>query len=115
MKHTLRTWINTVRRVAKERPDVTYQRPEGMGFCQYDKGKCSDGTIGCIFGQISKILDVPFGDSVQPISALIGNLQGTPQQLQWLTLVQRYQDGGSTWRQSVEYADSCIQLEGTYE
>ena len=47
--------VAEVRSIASDRGEVTY--PDGP--CFYDKGECSDGSVGCVFGQALDNIDWP--------------------------------------------------------
>lgn len=91
---TLESIKNKVREITKERPDVTYETFEGG--CHYDAGECSDGTIGCIFGQVSAALGEPMTGTKS-----ITHYFNDP----WCILVQQYQDRGMKWSVAIQRAD----------
>lgn len=89
-----------VRKIAKERPDVKYGMPES-GTCSYDEGVCSDGSVGCIFGQAAKLLGEPLYGSREITDYYDDD---------WCLLVQTYQDKGRSWGEAVRQADMEISV-----
>jgi hypothetical protein len=117
---TLDQIIQAVRdRVAKD-PEVTYARPIG-GTCSHFRGKCSDGTTGCIFGQIMP----PFmGGKRLKEMGIMGVLENMAADLppgeagwcdyddraMWCDVVQDKQDQGLPWGKAVAEADRKIPI-----
>ena len=99
----------TVRKIASDRPDVKYM---AQGNCMYDTGACSDGSVGCIFGQaINQLgLKVPHnfeGCSINMVLEEINTVKYSDQtkKMQWLDIVQASQDVGMSWAAAVSKAD----------
>lgn len=55
---TAKQLIKTVLKLGEDRPDNVYSKPEDSDFCHYDRGKCTDGSTGCIMGQALRQLGV---------------------------------------------------------
>lgn len=119
--------IAEVRKIAKERPDV-YYNPDGM--CKYSSGECSDGSIGCIFGQAftnlgidAKKFDkypVPHHTSINGSTTYVPSIDHILRnefnckevlELEWCGTVQNGQDGGLSWKEAVLEADRELGIE----
>lgn len=121
--------IAEVRKVVKERPDV-YYNPDGI--CKYSSGACSDGSIGCIFGQVftnlgidaKKFDEYPTPEGISP--TIYGGKTYVPGidcilrhefnceeilELEWCGTVQNGQDGGLSWKEAVLEADRELGIE----
>lgn len=94
-----------IRKMAEERPDNRYEPFVGDGSCFYDIGECTDGSVGCIFGQAWPSLT-----GYKPIFVLASNLPGTTKLLLWFQKVQEFQDRGRKWRDCIQYADQEVVL-----
>lgn len=107
---TLRKLIIKVREIVKERPDVKYRgvasKDGHKPNCFYDRGECSDGTVGCIFGQAAVALSVPIGSIQASINKL--GIKGTDQERAWCQTVQCCQDRGDIWDVAVSKADEAV-------
>jgi len=111
--------INTVREFADLRPDNVYKLSNDSIHCQYIAGTCSDGSIGCIFGQAFKELGLDWGEygdthaCYGTISALVQHFCGCGDHniLNWLDCVQVLQDMGHEWKNVVNEADLKYPLE----
>lgn len=112
---TLKQVVSAVRELAAARPDTIYNRT-GMGRCEYAAGECSDGSVGCLFGQALKSLGIePWklrDQGGNRISFALGDLGIIPvadkfedPDVRWCARVQRSQDGGSNWKMAIVYAD----------
>lgn len=106
---TVNDVIAEVRKLAAEKPDNTYTRPGGKQCC-YDAGVCTDGSVGCIFGQALARLGHPASGTYTINSILfnreqLGLARDRPAGL-WCSYVQDWQDEGFTWARAVEYADA---------
>lgn len=116
MDFTLDDVVSKVREVAAERPDFVYQslQTDPLGFnirCFYRHGE----KPGCIIGQALDRLDyvVPSSLEGENVYRVLDHLFGEPQaddRANWLRFVQARQDGGSTWGEAVQYADSRIKV-----
>lgn len=101
--------IAEVRRLAEEFPDNVYVSDNGP-YCYYDDGRCTNGSIGCIFGQAIRNLglDWDLSDNVGILKVFIRN--GIPMYRGhlWCRVLQVCQDNGSTWKQAVTRADEEV-------
>lgn len=111
--------IGEVRRLAKEAPDNKYERVDGVDIdgnvynkaCFYDKGDCSDGTVGCIFGQAFTRLGLSVKGNMHIRSLLFSiGIESNSEEQVWCGHVQVTQDKGSTWREAVDSADELAAL-----
>lgn len=118
--------IAEVRKIVKERPDV-YYNPDGM--CKYSEGVCSDGSIGCIFGQAFTNLGInakKFDQYPVPEGMLNYGKNYIPGidhilrhefncedilELEWCGTVQNGQDGNLSWKEAVLEADRELGIE----
>ena len=114
--------IKEVRKIVAERPNVYYYAPEGG--CQYSKGECSDGSTGCLFGQVLTNLgeDVSRFDKypapeeyktetyIPGIDKILEEFEGNDIDKTWCSLVQDGQDNGMSWEDAVAEADFEIDL-----
>lgn len=114
MKITFKQIEKKVRELAKRSPNNVYDKDEEYGSCFYSTGKCSDGSMGCIFGQALTVLGVnaAFFDNLDKgaspyIDTVLDTLKikTTPKQENWALLVQDSQDGQLSWKEAVECAD----------
>ncbi len=109
--------IADVRKTAAERPSVVYLDKD----CRYAAGNCSDGSIGCIFGQVLSNLGVDvkeydatdngYGENIVPdINHILNedSFVGNERDIHWCDLVQEYQDSGLSWEEAVKTADDEI-------
>lgn len=96
--------IAEVRRLAAEKPDYVYEKPEFSAFCLYMHGD----EPGCIFGHALHNLgwDVTAHDAGAINTVLDDNgVLTTTKQREWMREVQFSQDHGSTWEKAVRSAD----------
>lgn len=104
-KLTIEKLVTMVRAIAFARPETYYLEKK----CQYAIGKCSDGTVGCLFGQAFKELKVKrnFGANAG-ISLVIDKLDVacSRHQREWCSYVQHYQDHRNTWGDAIHMADT---------
>lgn len=104
---TITELIARVREEANKRPNNVY-RPDVKDrddlACFYNSGVCSDGTIGCIFGQILSVNSYHGCLSIERVLEGIG-MSASDDQILWCTMVQNHQDRGHTWSECVRYAD----------
>jgi hypothetical protein len=105
--------IAEVRRLAAERPDYVYEKPEFSAYCLYMHG---DGP-GCIFGHALHNLGWDFSEEQKGTitSILLGDgpdplVETTSQQRLWMRAVQSKQDNAFTWGKAVELADEEFPL-----
>lgn len=109
-----------VRRLATERPWNKYGQ-DGSGRCAYAAGVCSDGSIGCIFGQALRACGVnPIefdsgSEQGQPMDIAgvleeLGLVSGLTRKVMWANEVQGLQDAGEPWGNALAQADECYQL-----
>jgi hypothetical protein len=105
--------IEKVRELAKKVPDNKYNRDKNdrplSGQCSYETGLCTDGSIGCIFGQAALALGLRLVGGIA-IDHVFSSRQITTEtrlnrKISWCCAVQRYQDTGNTWAKAVEQAD----------
>lgn len=111
MQPTTAQVIEKVREIASERPDVRYEKVGTT--CFYDAGKCSDGTCGCIFGQVFTALGVTGVTGWTGITTKLPSIVEdipTMKQLQWCNIVQMAQDVGWSWGESVAKADKAVKV-----
>lgn len=110
--------IAVVRNIAYERPDTTYGKSiefkDCPGLCMYNKGECSDGTIGCIFGQALAAIGPyypPTDLQNMGISDVLDHygIDYADDQLDWCEKVQEGQDKGRAWEAAVAEADEMLQ------
>jgi hypothetical protein len=115
---TIEQLILEVRRLAKESPENTYtpefsEKESFIKACFYNKGKCTNGAAGCIFGQAFRNLGSPIppvydNGNGSAIMAIFNGLNLThPNQnlIEWCLEVQRSQDSGDTWEKCINEAD----------
>ena len=110
--------IQTVRQLANDNPTNCYEgNKDGQGCC-YARGKCSNGTIGCILGQAMIACDHEVTEYISDkerqtkqfellYESMIneGLIEMSRQDMIWCSEVQKYQDDGETWADAVAYAD----------
>lgn len=105
--------IAGVREKAAKSPTNVYQADN----CLYNGGNCSDGSIGCIFGQVLKDLGQPVdeGDEGRDIIIILGilGIESSSLQKQWCGSVQDSQDFGIEWKKAVDKADDTYSLGDT--
>lgn len=111
MSITVEQIIAATREEITARPDVIYS-----GICSYSDGVCTDGSVGCVFGQVFKKLGVQIDDKWNCVS--IGGLLTrlkipyTVPQRKWLLEIQSSQDRNETWSSVLKTADAVIPLPG---
>ena len=124
MNETLTKIVERVRQVAAERPDNEYKGvPLGQprsGICGYTFGTCSDGTVGCIFGQVlqefpeielpdesneDECLNQCIWDVLETNLRLNPDDKETNEALTWCQDIQENQDAGQSWESAVKNAD----------
>jgi hypothetical protein len=107
MQRHVKELIAEVRRIAAERPDTVYRQPSTSCGCFYEKGECTDGSVGCIFGQALNNLGYPVTGtaSIDIIarSRFVGNCLVI---LAWCREVQNVQDGGLSWGDAIISANT---------
>ena len=107
----LRELKKATRKFVKMRPTTVYKRA-GDG-CSYTQGECSDGTFGCLFGQLNAELelDLCLDDDEARINEVLAayyNRSSADLPLRWFSMVQKMQDLGFPWAECVEEADKFI-------
>lgn len=101
--------ITEVRRLAAEKPDFVYEKPEFSAFCLYMHGE----EPGCIFGQALHNLgwDVTAPDAGTINTVLDDNdVHRTERQALWMREVQHEQDTRTPWGDAVAKADEEFPL-----
>lgn len=100
--------VKVVRELAQNAPDNKYNRGDNV-YCSFNKGLCTNGTVGCIIGQGLRKLEMK-ADDKRGLSKImiedfvcVDNRPGN--ELLWCDLVQFEQDCGSTWSKAVKVAD----------
>ena len=102
-----------VRLLAKESPNNVYESVSGNG-CLYTRGRCSNGSQGCIVGQALCRLGFETHCAEQDtfdvadVSTLLEclGISGDPT---WLQSVQEWQDAGFPWHRAIARADDFLQ------
>lgn len=102
--------VNEIRKVAAEQPDFIYNEG-GLAECMYTKN--TDGSPGgCIVGRALMRLGVEEEDLVESdgqfASRVLSDLgiSGDRFVMLWIAEVQEVQDGGKTWAEAVQSADT---------
>jgi len=107
--------INEVRRLANERPNFVYNRPEfgsGPAPCRY----VHDGQPSCLVGCAAWNLGL-INATIESTSMNVGGVVVLNDELgfglsnehvDWLSTAQSLQDDGATWATAVESADEVI-------
>jgi hypothetical protein len=120
---TLKQLVHKVRELATASPDNKYVTTDGKN-CFYNSGQCSNGSVGCIFGQALRALGVTedidiwsvnAGTAEYSIRSLIpklvaeGYMVGVTLEhtniLSWCAFVQSAQDEQQTWGEAIQRAD----------
>lgn len=105
-----------VRRLAEERPDYIYHRPDPSNpSCYY---RNPDGTPGCIFGQAFEALGYEIlpgrgpGGVVGAVAYVLFalDIETTSAQALWAGAVQMKQDAHTRWGEAVAAADVTYPL-----
>ena len=118
MTHT--KFIEGLRDFVQKRPDTKYSKGN-YRFCSYNKGKCTDGTQGCLFGQYVKSINPKqyqkyMDESGGGIGHLISegmfglDTQQPTNFVEWCDAVQQSQDRGNTWGEAILEADKFYPL-----
>lgn len=96
--------IAEVRRLAAESPDCVYESPDGD--CHYQRGECSNGSVGCIWGQALRRWGI-IDESRERAAVLVSRYGAglSDQQHEWVHAVQEFQDRGESWGDAVKAAD----------
>ncbi len=118
-KITAKQLIAKTRQFAEDNPNNLYEHD----ICNYATGECSNGAIGCIFGQVLHALGVPklqlqkFDSNQEEGGITIESLIDKCPDLfnpvseankKWLLIVQGAQDRGCTWATAVREADETF-------
>ncbi len=102
--------VAEVRKIAAERPDTRYEHKG----CFYDQNECSDGSVGCVFGQAFRAIDwVPYksGEKFYIAGVLLREgYASSDLRLKWCGVFQCQQDRGFTWEEGIVVADEEIHL-----
>lgn len=112
---TVSDLVETVKAIAKERPRVVYVPRNHVEGCCYNKGMCSDNSIGCIFGQAFRRLGLVIeeahdNDSIEDAVRLL-HLPNINRQVRLCQLIQGNQDSGFCWEQAVADAEASFARE----
>jgi hypothetical protein len=105
--------IPAMRALIAQSPDNVYVPPGGPGqSCHYREGVCTNGTIGCVVGQL-------FGGAIEdgvPISVVVDRIArayDTPVDAdrvtfisKWLRTIQEGQDAGMDWGAALTRSDT---------
>ena len=108
------TLINRIRKLADKYPGATYT-PIDDESCSYTRGKVENGPEqeGCIVGQAAYgYLRIPLDMDRSGVGTLVidTRVQGSEEEIAWMSEVQNQQDGGQTWEASVKAADRLVKL-----
>jgi len=115
--------IAELRKIVQLKPETIYS--SGGHGCKYADGTCSDGSIGCLFGQVLSNLgeDVKRFDNYPMLcqeniyytpaidKILTNEFEGTAEEINWCAKVQEHQDNGCSWKEAVKEADLQFALE----
>lgn len=113
-KFKLSELVKTVKAIIQSRPDVIYSTilEDGLGACYYSKGKCSDGTLGCVFGQAFQAMGfkIPSANDSDSINSIIENFAVgvTQRQQDMCEGIQDWQDKENTWKTSLDMANKQL-------
>jgi hypothetical protein len=116
---TIEQLILEVRRLAKESPENKYtpeladETASLIKACFYNKGKCTNGAVGCIFGQAFRNLGSPIplvydngnGAGIKSIFAGLDITHPNQNLIEWCLEAQRNQDSSYTWEKCITEAD----------
>ncbi len=108
--------ISKVRELVNANPDNKYNRPEHTQRCCYSAGVCDNGSVGCVFGQalvlLGEELDPEWDKKNMSITTILADQydMGYSTERMWCNKLQAGQDGGFTWRQSMEAADELFSV-----
>jgi len=116
---TIKDLILEVRRLAHESPDAIYDAGELNG-CMYTKIQCGKG-VGCIFGQALLNLVPIYEDTLKEFDNVTQfdtggdssinyvlkelNIETSNNELSWCCLVQKKQDNGNSWANTIKSTD----------
>jgi hypothetical protein len=98
--------VKEVKKLAAEKPMNKYHKPPGVAMiCSYHRGRCTDGSVGCIFGQVLVRLGHPIGGDggIAHMLSMMG-LDLFDEASDWCQDVQKYQDSGMEWGDAVKRA-----------
>lgn len=85
--------------------------------CHYTRGKCSNGTVGCVFGQILPhdefdLKEIDAAQKDNSISSVLKCCTDIPFSVRaWCNSIQHKQDQGRTWGEALCYAEDMYGLE----
>ena len=123
MPVTYRQFYDTITKYGRERADVVYSPKEGDD-CLLLKGTCTDGSVGCIWGQAAKELGMPddvlklIDDENKDAEKMLDLLENRELLVRdpgmsaydrndfqyWANVVQSNQDQGDTWGEAITKA-----------
>lgn len=105
-KPTATELIAKIRELATERPNNKYVPEMDDASCSYATGHCTDGSVGCIFGQAFAALGHPISgvETIDDICRIYG-VEATDAELRWMTDAQFMQDAGHAWGKIPTRAD----------
>ena len=105
---TVATVLATVKRIATDRPNVTYRTFGDGRRCFYNHGQCSDMSVGCIFGQAFRELGIDVvgceGDNIADVVSQ-KQIAGSADDLQMCSDIQNAQDMGHSWGEALKTAE----------
>lgn len=106
---TLRQLVDEVTKLATDCPDNKYISDEYP--CMYNSGMCTNGSIGCIFGQACKNLGLKPLEGAG-ISSNIRKWEGNSSiidcyepEISWCNIVQKKQDTNWSWSAALAAAN----------
>ena len=106
-KITLEQLKNEVLKLADASPTNHYIWERGQNSCWYVSGSCTNGSVGCIFGQALIKLGVPKerlqareGDSIGTVLKILKIVDAVPPSHPF-NIAQQIQDQGRDWAEAV--------------
>jgi hypothetical protein len=119
---TIEQLVAEVTRLAQENPENSYEQTAIA--CYYNKGTCTNGTVGCIFGQAFRNLEQPLEDIFDSHCGNTGirigivlkelKLNNIPELVNWCSEFQYWQDRHCSWNQCLVNANKSIQNEDNH-
>lgn len=113
---TFKKFKAEILKLVKRSPDNVYDSGEGHGACYYHKGKCTDGSRGCIMGQALKACGVSDyalkGLGVETINVVCTTEEVgySEREVDWLSCLQGAQDTYKTWGSALAQANEYYPL-----
>jgi hypothetical protein len=106
--------VSAMRQRVAQSPDAVYQPVGGKGgSCFYREGNVTDGTVGCIVGQVLGDL-IDDGVQIVRVVGKLANDYDAPVDHErvtyiskWLRNIQEWQDDGQTWSKALTNADNA--------